>query len=195
MHWPASNLSIGILSRLIEAEKARPAEKSVCPVWWRVVWFGVCESERERESAPADSGDEWICEGSITFLAPLCPYHAEVMAMKSSRLFFSANRSCGRHHAGRFIHQSSAVQQRALYNATICVATTRKTLLSLLSCVPAGFELFDAITFSLCCATHSQRSVNLLPRNTCANMLFVLTLHHKNKSFNLGNSPFNLLQY
>lgn len=123
MHWPASNLSIGILSRLIEAEKAQGEE---CPVWWRVL-FGVCESERE--SAPADSGDEWICEGSITFLAPLCPYHAEVMAMKSSRLFFSANRSCGRHHAGCFIraHQSYRSPSSERFNATICVATARKT--------------------------------------------------------------------
>jgi hypothetical protein len=70
------------------------------------------------------------------------------MAMKSSRLFFSANRSCGRHHAGRFIHQSSAVQRTALYNATICVEKNQ-TLLSLLSCLQAGFELFDAITFSV----------------------------------------------
>jgi hypothetical protein len=50
MHWPASNLSIGILSRLIEAEKARPGGEECVPYdgEWFSVWFGVCESERER---------------------------------------------------------------------------------------------------------------------------------------------------
>jgi hypothetical protein len=58
MHWPASNLSIGILSRLIEAEKARPAEKSVSRMMASGLVWCVCVCARVRESAPADSGDE-----------------------------------------------------------------------------------------------------------------------------------------
>jgi hypothetical protein len=168
MHWPASNLSIGILSRLIEAEKARAGGEECVP--YDGEWFSVWR-EWERVRPLIAEMNEYVRAALHFWLhyALITPRWWQWSPLGYSfRLIVRA--------AGIMLAVSSApiVRRPARFIMRQFVWCAPREKRSLLSCLQAGFELFDAITFSLCCgATHSQRSLNLLPRNTLALKCFL----------------------